>query len=210
MKAFCFLITSLLVVGCSSIKMVDTWVSKEYTNYKPNKVLIIGITDNLTARKIFEEQLKIELNKRGINAIESYDVFAPTFTSLKQEEDNIQNEIEKLYNDGFDAVLISAVKGVDEKITYSGDTFYRDYYWRRFGRYYFLYQDIYWDEGYYNKYKVYHIEASLYNLKEDNDKSLVWVASYDVVNPNKITSIVKDYVLAIIKSLEKEHIILKY
>ena len=49
-----------------------------------------------------------------------------------------------------------------------------------------------------------------YNLKEENDKSLVWVASYDIINPKKITSTVNQYVASIIKSLEKEQIVLKY
>ena len=210
MKTLYYILAILVLSSCSSTRMIDTWVSQEYTNYQTQKVLIIGITDNLTARKIFEEQLKSELNKRGIHAVESFDVFDPTFTSLKQKETDIQNEVKRLHNEGFDAILISAVKGVDEKATYSGDTFVRDYYWRRFGRYYFLYQDIYLVEGYYNEYKVYHIEASLYNLNEDSNKSLVWVASYDIVDPKKITSTVTNYATAIIKSLEKEQIIPKY
>ena len=92
-------------------------------------------------------------------------------------------------------------------MTYSGDAYRTNYYWRRFGRYYYLYQDVYFDRGYYEKYNVYHIEASLYNLKENNDKSLVWVASYDIVDPNTINTTINDYVNAIIKSLEKENII---
>ena len=197
----------LLVLSCSSTKMVDSWKSQEYNNYRPKKVLIVGVTENLTARKKFESQLKIELKNRGVNAVESYDVFTPTFTSLKQTEEDIQKEVEKIHNNGFDAVLISAVKGVNEKTTYTGDRFVTDYYWRRFGRYYYLYQDVYFDRGYYNKYKIYNIEASLYNLKENNDKSLIWVASYNIVDPSTINTTVNDYVKAIIKSLENEGII---
>jgi hypothetical protein len=184
--------------------MVDSWKSEEYTNYQPKKVLIVGITQNLTARKLFEDQLKNEFLSRNIEAVESFEVFESSFTSAKQTEEDITKEVEKLSNKGFDAVLISAVKGVDEKTTYSGDTFVRDYYWRRFGRYYYLYQDAYFVEGYYNKYKVYNIEAALYDLKSDNEKSLVWVASYNIVDPKKIDTTVNDYVSVIIASLEKE------
>jgi hypothetical protein len=187
--------------------MVDSWKSQDYINYHPKKILIIGITQNLTARKLFEQQLKTEFNSRGINAVESYDVFEATFTNSKQTEEDIQMEVDKLSNEGFDAVLISAVKGVDEDVSYSADWYRSDYYWRRFGRYYYLYQDIYFDPGYYNKYKVYHIESSLYNLNENNDKSLVWVASYDIYDPKSINTSVKNYVKAIINSLEKDGII---
>ena len=209
MKALIYISVLLLLTSCSATRMTDTWVNKEYTNYQPKKVLIVGLTDNLTARKLFEEQLKTELTKRGVQASESYDIFKPTFTSLKQTEEAIEKEVKIITNEGFDAILISAVKGVDEKVSYSGDTYLRNYYWRRFGRYYYLVQDVHLVEGYYNKYKIYHIEASLYNLKENNDKSLVWVASYDLVDPNRLNTTVTNYVTAIIRSLQDQQIIIK-
>ena len=207
MKIILSVLTVLFLVSCSSTRIVDTWTNQEHLNYKPKKVLIVGVTENLTARKLFESKLKDEFTARGINAVESYNVFKPTFTNAKQTEEEIDEEVKRVSNNGFDSVLISAVKGVDEKVTYSGDAYRTNYYWRRFGRYYYLYQDVYFDRGYYEKYNVYHIEASLYNLKENNDKSLVWVASYDIVDPNTINTTINDYVNAIIKSLEKENII---
>jgi len=207
MKSIYYIAALLLLTACSTVKMTDTWVNKEYTNYQPKKLLIVGLTDNLLARKMFEEELKTELTNRGVEAVESYDVFKPTFTSLKQTEEDIEKEVKRISNKGYDAILISAVKGIDEKTSYSGDTYRRDYYWRRFGRYYYLVQDVYLVQGYYNQYEIYHIEASLYNLKENNDKSLVWVASYDIVDPKRINTTVTNYVSAIIKSLEEKQII---
>lgn len=209
MKTFYFIGALFLFVSCST-RVTDTWVNKEYTDYQPKRILIVGLTDNLIARKLFEEQLKKEFISRGIDAYESYNVFEPSFTSLKQTEDDIQTEVKKIVKEGYDAILISAVKGIDEKVSYDGDSFRRDYYWRRFGRYYYLYQDVYFVDGYYNKYKIYNVEASLYNIKEDNDKSLVWVASYNIVDPKQINSTVTNYVKAIIKSLEQEEIIDKF
>lgn len=210
MKQLIYLIITVVFCSCSSVKMTDSWRSGDFSDYKPQNVLIIGITESLTARKKFEEQLRIELQNRGIVATESYEVFEPTFTSLKQTEDDIQKEMEHIAQAGFDAVLISAVKGVNEKINYYRSPHFRDYYWRPWGpyyfwgRYYYLYQDVYFMDGYYNKYKVYQIEATLYNLKNQTDTSLVWVASYDIVNPESINNTVNDYVKAIIKSLEQE------
>jgi len=207
MKASIYILVLVLLSSCASTRIKDSWVSEDYKNYQPKKVLILGLIDNLSGRMLFEEQLKTEFNNRGIEAVESYDIFKPTFTSLKQTEEDIQKEVDRISKQGFDAILISTVKGVDEKVSYSGDTYMRDYYWIRFGRYYYLMQDVYHIEGYYNKYKVYHIEASLYNLKEDNDKSLVWVASYDIVDPKRINTTVTNYVTAIIKSLEEVNLI---
>lgn len=207
MRVVLYLMAIFILASCSSAKMTDTWVNKDIFITQPKKVLVVGLTENLTARKIFEEQLKTELNKKGIEAVESYNVFEPTFTSVKQTEDDIQNELIQLTKEGFDAILISVVKGIDEKESYGGDRYMMDYYWRGFGRYYFLYQDVYLVDGFYDRYKVYHIESSLYNLTANNKKSLVWVASYNLVDPRQIKSSVSNYVKAIIKSLEKEQII---
>lgn len=209
MKLFLYFMALAMLSSCSSARMIDVWVNKEHTNPQFKKVLIVGLTDNLVARKMFEEQLKAEFITRGIEAEESYNIFENKFTSSSQTEADIEKEVNRISNKGFDVILVSAVKGIDEKISYSGDNYRKDYYWRQFGRYYYLYQDIYFVEGYYTKYKVYHVEASLYNLKEDNDKSLIWVASYDIVDPKKIGSTVANYVNAIMKSLEKEGIITK-
>jgi hypothetical protein len=197
----------VLLFNCSSTKLVDSWVDKESGHFTPKKVLVLGITDNLTARKIFEAELSKELIVRNINAVESFEVFKATFTSAKQTEENIQKEVNRLSENGFDAILISTVKGVNQKTVYSADMYRTDYYWRRFGRYYYLYQDVYFDPGYYEKYNIYNIEASLFDLKNHEDKALVWVASYNIIDPQSINTTVKDYVKAIIRTLENEAII---
>lgn len=207
MKVNIYILAVLLLVSCSSSKVTNSWVSETHKNYKSKKILIIGLTENNTGRRLFEDHLKKELTLRGVEAVESYTVFQSTFTNRIQTEEEIENEIKRLSSEGFDAVLISAVKGIDEKVNYSGDNFRVNYNWRRFGPYYYRYQNIYHTEGYYTRYKVYHIESSLFNLKENNDKSLVWVASYNIVDPREVNATVTNYVKAIIKSLEEYKII---
>jgi len=209
MKTLFGMLTLWLITSCSTTRIVDSWKNNDYTNYSPKKVLVIGLTENLTARTLFEEQLTNELVKRNIQALESYNIFEHKFTNAKQTEEDINEQVHKLSKQGFDAILISAVKGVDEKVSYHDNSYGGIYYGRPFRHYYYISQDIYFDRGYYDKYKVYHVEASLFNLKEEGDKSLVWVASYNIVDPNEIKSTVSNYVDAIIKSLEKEQLIVK-
>ncbi|WP_157804917.1 hypothetical protein [Confluentibacter lentus] len=207
MKRFYSIVMLSVLLSCSSTRMIDSWKSSEYNNYQPKKVLIVGITDNLTARKIFEQNLKDKLSGRGISAVESSIVFDEDFMNSKQTEEQIDKEVNRLVSDGYDSVLISAVKGVDNEISYSGNKFLSGYYWHHFGRYYYLYQDVYFEPGYYNNYKVYHIESSLYNIKTNNAKSLVWVASYNIIDPISINSTVHNYVNAIIRALKNESLI---
>jgi hypothetical protein len=37
----------------------------------PINILVVGITDNLTARKLFEEQLKTRLNERVLKLLKA-------------------------------------------------------------------------------------------------------------------------------------------
>ena len=80
---------------------------------------------------------------------------------------------------------------------------------RRFRNYYYTHQDIYYHPGYYDEYKIYHLETSLFNIKPDSERSLVWIGYIDIVDPATMEGTINDYVEEIIKSLEKENLISK-
>lgn len=202
-----YLLLGLFMLGCATTQLTDSWRNPEYQKLNPNNVLVVGLTDNTTGRMLYEDKLTGELNKRGINASQSALVFNNSFKNIKQTEEDIDNQIDKLLDLGFNTVIVSAVKGVDEHVSYSEGFPETYYYYRRFGRYYYLYQDVYFEPGYYNKYNVYHIETSIYDLKSKTKKSLIWVGSYDIVNPQNISKTVDNYVKAILTSLESEGLI---
>lgn len=210
MKTLSYLFFIVVFISCSSTKITDSWRNPEYLHYQPNKVLLLGVTNNLTARIIYEEKLKEVFTDRGMQAVESYQVFTPTFTSLEQTEEGIQKEIDTLSKQGFDAILIATVKGVEKKVAYNSSYYGYPTYSRRFGHYYYLNQEIYYNNRFYDNYKVYHIEISLFNLINNTEKSLVWVASYDIVDPQKINATIKDCVNALETSLEEEGFIPTY
>jgi hypothetical protein len=207
MKKIIVLLSIFLSLGCSSVKLIDSWKNPETPIFKPQKLLVVGVTQNLTSRKIFEENLKREFLDRNINAIESSVVFESTFTDSKKSEEEIDKMVSELSEKGFDAVIITAVKGVEERSSYDPGYYTIGYHWRRFGKYYYRFQDIYYNPGYYNEYKVYDVETSIYNLNKDENKSLVWVGAFQIVNPKTITKTVQEYVGAIINQLENRGII---
>ncbi|MDO1513881.1 hypothetical protein Q2T41_14565 [Maribacter confluentis] len=195
------------MTSCSSTRFIDSWKNKGLTVFKPEKMLIIGMTNNFTARKIFEEKMKNALYLRGINAIESSKEISLTFTDSKKTESEIDALKKELLNKGFDAIAITAVVGIDDKQDYNSGYYTFGYEWYRFGRYYYRFQNVYYTPEYYSNYKIFHIETSIYDIKSIDDKSLVWVGTFDIVDPNNITSTIEDYVKRIILQLEKEGII---
>jgi hypothetical protein len=209
MKVFKVLLMATIISACSSTKLADSWKNPDYKVFNPKNILIVGVTPNLEVRKAFEFQLKNELNSRQINALQSTVVFEKSFQDSEQTESEIRVQVNKLLNAGYDTILVSTIKGVDYKESYSGESSKLDHRLRKFIGYYLVYQDAYFNQEYYNSYKVFHIETSLYNLKKDSDKSLVWSGTYDIVDPNNVEESINDYVKAVVKSLEKEELISK-
>lgn len=210
MKKIILLLSIIMLSGCSSIRVIDSWKNEDVLFFKPRKLLVVGVTDNLTARKIFERKLMEEFQKRNINAFESSEVMDISFTDSKKTETEIISMMASLEDKGFDAVIISIVKGVDDKRNYSRGYYTIDYRWRRFPSYYYYYQDIYYNPEYYSEYKIYHVETSIYNISENDDTSLIWVGALDIVDPQSISKTVDSYVAAIINKLETERLITKH
>ena len=210
-----YLIIIIMLIGfiffmlssCASTMMTDSWKNPEFTSFQPENVMLIGVTQNTTARMLYEQRLKDEFNARGINASQSGLIFEDSFKDSKQTEEDIEKQVDKLLGLGYDTILISAVKGIDERVTYNDGIPQNYFYLRRFGRHYYLFQDIYFEPGYYNKYKIYHIETTIYNIKKDANKSLVWVGSYDLVDPYDVSKSVNHYVKVVTQSLEEVTII---
>lgn len=171
--------------------------------------MVVGITESLTTRKILEENLKREFLGRNINATESSVVLDHSFTDYKKSEKEIDVMIPKLSKQGFDAVIISPLIGVEERTSDTPGYYKVNYQWRRFGRYYYRFQDIYYTPGYYNEYKVYNIETSIYTFDKDENKSLVCVGTFEVTNPKLTSGTIRKYVAAAIKKLEEDSVILK-
>lgn len=209
MKRFLIIIALIVIAGCSSTRFVVSWKNPEISSFNPTKVLVIGITDNLTARKIFEQDFKNALLSKNINAIESNTILNEAFTSSKKSEEDIDEMIQKISKDGFDAVIITAIKGVEKQKSYYDNYPMVGYSLSRFGGYYYWYQDIFYTPKYYETYNVYHLETSIYNLNSSEYKSLVWVGSFNIVNPETVSKTVKDYVERTINQLEDENLLIK-
>jgi hypothetical protein len=207
MRNLGILLLTLILFSCSSSKISKSWRNPEYDSFNPKNILVIGVTPNLEARTAFELQIKNELNARKINALQSTIVFEKAFQNSEQSELEIQRQIDKILSAGYDAILISAVKGVDTNIMYSGSSPNSDYRMRKFIIYYLIYQEAYFRQDYYKQYKVFHIETNMFDLKKDSEKALVWTATFDIVNPHHVERTIDNYVKAVIKSLEKEELI---
>jgi len=91
------------------------WKNPKIDSLSVSKVLIVGMTSNMEARKQFEEKLKKEFESRDIEAVMSLDLFEPTFTAEKKSKQELRIVEQILATSYFDAILFTKIKGIENK-----------------------------------------------------------------------------------------------
>jgi len=209
MKNLLSILLVFILVSCSSTQLVNSWKNPDIDTFKPTKILIVGMTSNKSARKKFENQFKEEYLSRGIEAVTSLETFNQSFTDDKKSEVALKEMENKLTNDGFDSILFTKVIGVEDKIIFSEEYYDSENTHRRFRDDYYDNQDIYYNRNYYEKYKVYHAETSLYCICSEKERELIWKGYIDIIDASSIKQTIDDYINLVLFVLEEEHLITK-
>ena len=72
---------------------------------------------------------------------------------------------------------------------------------------YLSHQDIYYDENYYDEYKVYHAETSLYCICVGKERELIWRGMIDITDPSNIKNVIDDYITLVVLAMEEQDLI---
>jgi len=193
--------------SCTSTHLIKEWKNPTIDTLYVSKILIVGMTSNLEARKKFEKLLKKEYEAKGIEAVMSLELFDPSFTTEKKSPAELKAIENQLTSNFFDAVLFTKVVGVEDKVDYS--ITYKDekYLDIKFKEDYYSNQEIYYNPKYYSKYKVYHAETSLYCICSTKDRELIWKGYIDIIDPTSIGETVNDYINLLLLTLENQNLI---
>ena len=207
MKHLLLFLVFFSLISCSSTKIIENWKNPNIDSYEPHKVLIVGMTPNTEARLQFEKQIKEEYENRGIEATISLDLFKATFTEEKKSEAELKQVENTLIENGYDTVLFTKIVGVEDKVAY-----YKNYgdnsdTYKKFNQDYLEHQDIYYNTDYYENYKVFHAETTLYCLCPTKDRELIWKGFIDITNPETVDKTVTDYVELLLFVLEEQNLI---
>ncbi|GAA4884485.1 hypothetical protein GCM10023311_03630 [Flaviramulus aquimarinus] len=207
MKFLRIITICLLVISCSTTELVDNWKNPDIDSYSPKKVLIVGMTANLKARRQFEKQLQLEYASRGIESVSSLEFFKPSFTNEKQTDEDLKTLESNFIKDGFDTIIFTKVIGVEDIISYKENYNGYESTHRKFREDYLKYQDAFYNPDYYKEYTVYHTETSMYCICPTKDRELIWKGYIDIMDPQSITETVNDYVRLVVVILEELQLI---
>jgi len=223
MKKSIYLIASLTIIlffnSCSSVKVLDSWKSDNVKSINDKNIIVIARTQDKQARIAFENEIVKQLTARGMNATASFTKF-PKLTPNKEVTEERREMIKTiLRNEGFNAVVLTVVKDIQESTKtvtdggyYAGGS-YAGYYPRYYGGFYGYYHHpySYASYGVYNPttsttytQKTYVLETVVYNLDEPEDKQLIAVVTSSIKDPNEAYKTAEAYVKAITKSFENK------
>ncbi len=203
------IICFFLLSGCASTQLVDHWKNPDIVIFDAYKVLIVGMTQNEDARKDFETRMKREFTNRGIEAVRSIDLFDVAFTTTVRTEEELNLVEQQLLDKDFDAILFTKVVGSANRQTVRKHISELDSYYGRFRDDYLSNQRIYFDQDYYDSYKVYHAETALYCICVGKERELIWRGAIDITEPENISKTIDNYIKLVVNGMRDDDIIFR-
>lgn len=197
------LIASLVIPLFADTRIVHRWVLTGLPMPHLQKMLVAGLMENYIIRQGFEDEMKTQLAKYGVESVQSYMVLPP------------KNEVpqadlrERIKESSLDSVLIirpRAIRTETQEVVSGG------MYVPPPGYYAFW---PYWNAAYANPFPttsyttediVVRVEFNLYDIKTEK---LVWNGESDTVYSKDFEKLGKQYAKALIGQLKKDKVIRK-
>lgn len=210
-QPFAVIVMACLLAACSSPKITTgVWVNKEKIQGKTfNSIFIIVMTADIQARVQLEKDLAVAAEARGLKAVKSIDVMAPSLSDPKTPTK--EEIISKVKASGCNAVFVASLLKKDESIRYTESTSaytvlpYYSYYGTYYGFYSNFYTTVY-TPGYYTQEKSYFMLSNLFDVASEE---IMWSAQSKVFDPSTLTSFSRSYIATLLKQLEAEKLLKK-
>jgi hypothetical protein len=211
----------LLFTGCSSIKVVDSWKADEINAMKDLKILVIARSDDMVGRQRFEQEIADRLRTGGIDATESYKKFPAMKHNDQLTEQEINDRIQIIKNEGFHGAVLTVLKDMSKEVVtsetggYVSGGYYPSYYGGYYGGFGGYYGRVYspYGYGYGGSYvpsetrtytsETYKLETVIYNLDLEPGKQLQGVVTIDITDPKSASKVAPQYADAVVKQIKK-------
>jgi hypothetical protein len=198
-----FLLTSILC-SCASTSLVDTWRNPSIQAPRLQKVLVVSLSKKDSSRRLFEDVLSSGLSQRGVQAIAGYSLIPQYY---KTDWTVLQKAVKE---SSAQAVLTLQTIKVEQQTTIQPGyvtTYPGHWYPEAFPTW-----DLY---GYYGSManygpayiSTYDIATMQVNLFDAATGKLLWAATAETNEPEKVISVGKDLSDLVVKALAKEGLI---
>jgi hypothetical protein len=172
-------------------------------------------------RQRFEQEIAERLRGGGVEATESYKKFPAMKHNQKQTEEEINQKIQIIKNEGYRGIVLTVLKDMSKEIVtsetggYVSGGYYPSYYGGYYGGFGGYYGRVYspYGYGYGGTYvpsetrtytsETYNLETVIYDLEKEPGKQLQGVVAIDITDPKSASKVAPDYADAVAKQLKK-------
>jgi hypothetical protein len=199
-----FLLLSSILCSCATTTLVDTWRNPTVRAPRLKKVIVVSITKKDSSRIVYEDIISSELARHGVEALAGYRL-------MQGEEKADYNALQRAVQDAAaDGVLTLQTIKVEQQTTIQPGyvtTYPGNWYPEAFPT---------WDlHGYYGSMAnygpayiyTYDVATMQVNLFDAASGKLLWAATVESAEPEKVISVGKDLARIIVESLTKAGVI---
>lgn len=201
-NSFFIIVLIMVVFSCSSSHLVDQYSNPDIKEFKPKKILVIGLTPDGGLQRQFEYSMVKALEREHIIAVKSVDLFKTSLQITDNLHDNWKTIESELIADNYNAILLSKITGQENRVTVAQS--YRNLMRtiETFDDYYKMNQNV--SEGQeLEDFSVLNTETSLYCLCPQREDDLVWRGNIDIINAKNPEKTISDYIKVLMKSFKK-------
>jgi hypothetical protein len=197
-------VTSLLLVGalgaCGTPTTIPIeWRDPAFQGPSFQKIFVVGVAENDTSRRRFEDQFVGALAGRGVAASSSYGVL-PSTERLSEEQIR-----RAMGSGGHDGVIVTRLLGVEDETTYvPPQTYTAPRSYRGYGGYYGSSWEVVHEPGYYQTHTYVRLETNLYSVSSGE---LVWSGQSETLNSGSVEGMIESVTRAVAKRLGEEGLI---
>jgi hypothetical protein len=197
LKIWSLFLLAAVLTACTTAKPTMEWRDQGYSGEPFDNILIVGIANQVTVRRTFENTFVDRLAKDNIKSTASFALMPaetrPSVESIKAVISDIK----------FDSVLVTHMVGVKETETYHPGLYLTDID-RGLYDYYDYVGGYVYKPGYYTKHKQVKLETNLYDA---NTEQIVWSMQSEAMNPNSEKALIEAIIKTVVKRLEEQKLI---
>lgn len=185
-----FAAAALALTACASTSIRDSWVDPEHRGPAYRKVLVLGVSSELTDRRVFEDVMVERIAATGATAAQSYR-YLPGGEKVPEAE--LDRAVQA---SGADALLMSRIISVDHRASVSTTMMPVGPAYGRMGWYG-------WYSGWYpvtqvQQYDVAVVETTLFDA---TTKRVVWTGVTETFSPRSVKQDAPGFADVVVKEL---------
>lgn len=184
---------AMMLAGCASTTIRDTWSDPAYRGPAFRKVLVLGVSSDLPDRRLYEDIMSARVAATGAQAIPAYR-FLPD--SGKAPEAELDRAVKAA---GADAMLMSRIRHIDRRTQVTTAMVPAGPAFGPWGPHYYGWYSGWYPVSEVRQYDIAVVETSLFDAAT---KSIVWTGTTETYQPTSVQQDAPGFAEVIVKALQ--------